>query len=337
VTSRRESAEFGRFGARSVIIYEPMRILLTGASGFVGAALLPALLDSGHEVRALVRSRERYQSTIRSLSAELSGDVELLVGDVVLAEGLARAMQDIEVAYYLIHSMEPTRGDPYPQRERRAAENFVRAAQRAGVKRIVYLGGLLPSEHTPSRHLESRREVERVIMRAVPNSVALRASIVIGARSRSFRFLVRLIERLPVLVLPAWRDNRTQPIDERDIVGMLARCATSEAVGGLTLDVGGPEALSYEEIVRRIAELMLVGRPAIGVGVSVTPIAAQLAAALTGEQAELFGPLMEGLATDLLANDDRAARLLEVPLHSFDSAVEHALRDWESREPLAAR
>jgi uncharacterized protein YbjT (DUF2867 family) len=337
-----------RFQAPHVIILGSMRILLTGASGFAGAALLPALLQSGHELRALVRDRERYQSTIRALGVEPSDEVEPVVGDALLGEGLQQAMQGVEVAYYLIHSMEPAAVDAYPStepavveaypdRERRAAQNFVAAAREAGVRRIVYLGGLLPSGRRPSRHLASRCEVERIIMHGVPDSVAIRASIVIGARSRSFRFLVRLIERLPVLVLPPWRANRTQPIDERDVVEMLARAATFEAVGGSTVDVGGPDVLSYEEIVRRIAELMLVGRPTIGIGVAATPIAAHLAAALTGEQSELFLPLMEGLDTDLLPKDSRARGLLEVPLHSFDSAVEHALRDWERREPLAAR
>jgi uncharacterized protein YbjT (DUF2867 family) len=321
-----------------------MRILLTGASGFAGAALLPTLIRSGHHVRALVRDRERYQSTLRSLDVEISDAVEPVVADALVGDRLERAMKGIEVAYYLIHSMEPThhsmepaREGPYPERERRAAENFGNAARDAGVRRIVYLGGLMPTGHRPSRHLESRREVERIIMRAVPESVALRASIVVGARSRSFRFLVRLIERLPVLVLPAWRANRTQPVDERDIVEILARCATSKAVGALTLDIGGPEVLSYEEIVRRIAELMMVGRPTIGLRVGATPIVAHVAAVLAGEQSELLLPLMEGLTTDLLARDSRVQELLEVPMHSFDAAVEHALRDWETREPLAAR
>jgi nucleoside-diphosphate-sugar epimerase len=174
-------------------------------------------------------------------------------------------------------------------------------------------------------------------MEAVPDSVALRASVVVGARSRSFRFLVRLVERLPVIVLPAWRRFRTQPIDERDVLEMLLGCATAQSVAGLTLDVGGPQILTYEQIVERIAELMLVGRPTIGLGLNATPIAARVAAALTGEQAELFLPLMEGLGTDLLAGDSRAAELLEVSLHSFDAAVEHALREWERNEPLAAR
>jgi hypothetical protein len=140
-----------------------------------------------------------------------------------------------------------------------------------------------------------------------------------------------------VLALPAWRHFRTQPIDERDIVEMLAACATNRSVAGRSLDVGGPDVLTYGELVERIAELMMLARPSVGLGVTVTPIAARLAAVLTDEQPELVLPLMEGLTSDLLPADENAPELLNVELHSFDSAVEHALYEWEKREPLAAR
>jgi uncharacterized protein YbjT (DUF2867 family) len=337
VTNRRDFADFAELGARRVII-EPMRILLSGTSGFVGSALLPHLLNAGHEVRALARSRVRFSDTLSDLSGRPGDEVELIIGDVLSGDGLARALKGVEVAYYLIHSMEPAHGDDrFAERDRLAAENFAAAARAAGVQRLVYLGGLLPHERSPSPHLASRHVVERILMGAVPDSVALRASIVIGARSRPFRFLVRLVERLPVVVLPAWRRFRTQPVDERDIIQMLLSAATNEAVGGGTLDVGGPDVLSYEEIIKRIADLMLLARPTVGLGLTATPITARLAAVLADESPELFLPLMEGLTADLLAADDRAAHLLDVQLHSFDAAVEHALGEWEMSEPLAAR
>lgn len=316
-----------------------MRILLTGASGFAGAALLPSLVEDGHEVRALARNRERFHDALASADRRaLLGEVELVVGDALTGAGLAHALREVEVAYYLIHSMEPalTR-DPFPARERLAAESFAAAARSAGVRRIVYLGGLLPRERTPSPHLASRLAVEQVLLKAIPDSIALRASVIVGARSRSFRFLVRLVERLPVLVLPAWRRFRTQPIDERDVVEMLLRCATSTQASAKSFDVGGPDVLSYEEIVTRIAELMLVGRPTIGLNFTATPIAARVAAVLASENAELFLPLMEGLTADLLPSGDGAEELLGRPPRPFDSAVEHALGEWERSEPLAAR
>ncbi len=266
--------------------------------------------------------------------------MEIVRGDVLTGEGLAGALEGVEVAYYLIHSMEDTPGSAagsFAERERVAARTFAKYAEHAGVSRIVYLGGLLPRAGRVSPHLASRAEVEQILFEYVPDSVALRASIVIGAQSRSFRLLVRLVERMPVLTLPAWRRFRTQPIDVRDTIAMLAAAARHPNVGGRTLDIGGPEALTYEELLRRIAELLLLPRPTLGVGVTMTPLIAHLAAALAGEDPALVLPLMEGLGGDLLPADDHAAELLGVELHSFDSAVECALREWEAAEPLAAR
>jgi uncharacterized protein YbjT (DUF2867 family) len=320
-----------------------MRILLTGVSGFAGAALLPRLLERGHDVRALARDRGRVERTLAhgtdgGLADVRLADLDLVIGDTLSGAGMHQAMRDIEVAYYLIHSMEPATSGSFSARERASAETFADAARAAGVHRIVYLGGPLPRKRdNVSTHLSSRHAVEQVLLDAIPESVALRASIVIGARSRSFRFLVRLVERLPVLTLPSWRRFRTQPIDERDIVEMLVACASNAYISGRSLNVGGPDVLSYGQIVQRIAELMLLGRPCVGLGVTVTPIAGRLAAALAEESPELVLPLMEGLTDDLLVGDEDAAKMLNVHLHSFDSAVEHALHEWEKVEPLAAR
>jgi hypothetical protein len=160
---------------------------------------------------------------------------------------------------------------------------------------------------------------------------------VIGAGSRSFRFLVRLVERLPVLALPAWREHRTRPIDERDVIEMLARSATNDGVCGQSLDIAGPDLVSYQQLIDRIREHMLVGRPTIGLGLTLTPIASRVAAVIAGERHELIGPLMEGLTADLLPRDDRAAELLGVRLHSLDAAVERALRECDDEGSLAAR
>jgi nucleoside-diphosphate-sugar epimerase len=234
--------------------------------------------------------------------------------------------------------MERSYNGTFGTRELAAAENFAREAGAAGVGRIIYLGGLIPVGGPGSAHLRSRLAVEEVLLRSSPCSVAFRASIVIGAGSRSFRFLVRLIERLPVLAVPGWRTHRTSPIDERDMIELLARAATSERVCGQTFDVGGPEVVSYGELIDRIANLMLVSRPTISLGrLTLTPIASRVSSVIAGEDHELVGPLMESLDRDLVPRDDRATRLLGVRLHSLDAAIEHALREWEANEPLAAR
>jgi uncharacterized protein YbjT (DUF2867 family) len=330
-----------------------MHVLITGASGFVGSLLVPRLCAGGHTVRALGRDPQRVRSALaRSSESQGVDEVEIVRADVLESdlEQLTLALAGIEVAYYLIHSIErlPGAGPSFRERDRLAAENFAAAASRAGVRRIVYLGGLLPrarqssassrelADTSISRHLASREDVERVLLAAVPDSLALRASIVIGARSRSFRLLIHLLERMPVLTLPSWHTFRTQPIDERDVIEMLAACATAQ-LPRRSLDIGGPLPLSYGEMLQTIAELMLINRPTVSLGMKLTGITARVAAAMAGEDPELVVALMEGLNCDLLLSDDHAAELLGVRLHSFSAAVEHALAEWERAKPLAAR
>jgi uncharacterized protein YbjT (DUF2867 family) len=306
-----------------------VNVLVTGISGYIGSLLATRLLRDGHQVRGLSR---------RAGAGAGHSGVPVLAGDAVTGVGLERALEDIEVAYFLIHSMEPSPNGSFAARDRAAAANFARAAQRAGTRRIVYLGGLIPAGGPRSLHLASRLEVEQTLLTATPDSVALRASIVIGAGSSSFRFLVRLVERMPVLAVPAWRANRTTPIDERDAIELLARAATSEEISGQSLDVGGPEVITYGGLIDRIREHLLLRRPTISFRrLTMTPIASRIAAAIAGEDHELIGPLMESLGEDLVAAEDRAMPLLGVRLHSLDSAVEHSLRELEATAPLAAR
>jgi uncharacterized protein YbjT (DUF2867 family) len=305
-----------------------MRTLITGVSGYVGAELAGRLRADGHVVRGFARSRERVTVAVD----------ELVLGDVTTGAGLDAALDGIDVAYYLIHSMEQGANGAFAERERDAARAFAAAAQAAGLRRAVYLGGLVPADAPLSRHLGSRLAVEHALLAAVPEGIGLRASIVIGARSRSFRFLVRLIERLPVMALPAWRGNRTAPIDGRDVLDYLARAATAPpAVAGRSWDIGGPDVMTYADMITGISDAMMVRRPALGLGFSVTPIASVVAAAIAGEDPALIGPLMESLEHDLLPRDGDAAGAFGVHLHSFDAAVERALREWERIEELAAR
>ena len=305
-----------------------MNVLVTGVSGYVGSLVAARLRADGHTVRGFARRPERVALAL-----------PVVAGDAVTGDGLAEAMDGVAVAYFLIHSMETAGDDRFAAREHAAAARFAQAAQAAGVRRIVYLGGPLPPGR-PSDHLSSRLAVERVLLDAVDDSIALRASIVIGARSRSFRFLVRLVERLPVMAIPAWGENRSAPIDERDVVTMLVRCATAEplAAGARVLDAAGPDVVTYRRLIERIADLMLVGRPTIGLGpLTLTPLASRLAAAIAGEDPGLVAPLMDSLGTDLLPTGPDAAATLTVRLHSLDAAIEHALREWEAIDTLAAR
>jgi uncharacterized protein YbjT (DUF2867 family) len=303
-----------------------LQTLVTGVSGYVGAALVPRLRREGHAVRGFARSRERVAGAGVALD-------DLVLGDATTGAGLDAALDGVEVAYYLIHSMEAATGGGFADTEHRQAERFAAAARAAGVRRIVYLGGLVPAGHPPSRHLASRLAVEEALLAAAPESVAFRASILIAARSRSFRFLVRLIERMPVLAVPAWRRHRTQPIDGRDVLELLTRAATADARHtGRAWDAGGPDVMTYGELLERIGDIMMLDRPRLRLGFNLTPVAAVVAAAIAGEDPGLIEPLMESLEYDLLPHNGDAAAAFGVRLHPFRAAVERALRDMEQED-----
>lgn len=306
--------------------------LVTGATGYIGGRLIERLRAEGRPVRAMARRPERF--------ARLGG-VEAVLGDVLSGAGLEAALDGVETAYYLIHSMEPAAGaganGDFGSRDRTAATNFARAAVGGGVERIVYLGGIVPNGTAISPHLASRLEVEDILLDALPGSTAFRASIVVGARSSSFRLLVRLVERLRVLPFPAWRDHRTSPLFELDAIEYLARAPQTPEAAGRSLDIAGPDVLTYGEMIERIADAMGVGRVPLRLGLSQTPTASALVAALVGQPVELVRPLMESLEYDLLPRDRDAQRIFDLRPHRFDRAVDHALREWEATEELAAR
>ncbi len=305
-----------------------MRILVTGITGYVGGALAPRLLDDGHDVRGLARDPSR---------CAVPG-VPCVRGDAVSGAGLDEALEGIDVAYYLIHSMEPG-NDDFAAREERSAENVAEAAAGAGVERVVYLGGPVPQDAPISPHLASRLKVEQTLLDALPGSVALRASVVIGARSRPFRFLVRLVERMPFIPLPPWSQARTQPIDGRDMLAFLARAAVVEEAAGRSLDIAGPDVLTWGQMIEGIRDSLILGRPGVRLPVSVTGVASRVAAAIAGEEPEFIATLMGSLGHDLLPRDQEAPRVLGVRPRRFDRAVEHALGEWEEMEPgsVAAR
>ncbi len=262
-------------------------------------------------------------------------------GDLLEEGTLEAALEGCHTAYYLVHSMEASAangsGGDFASRDRLAAQTFGRAAAAAGLERIVYLGGIAPAGRR-SDHLRSRLEVEDLLFTAVPGSTALRASIVIGAGSSSFRLLVRLVERLRVLPLPRWRNNRTQPIDERDVIEYLARTPSVPAAAGRALDICGPDRVTFAELVGEIAAGMGVGRMPLGLPTTMTPPASAVVAAVTGQPIELVRPLMESLESDVLPRDPHeAAEMYGLRPRSFARAVDHALAEWEALEPLGAR
>jgi uncharacterized protein YbjT (DUF2867 family) len=304
--------------------------LIVGATGYVGTLLTKALVAEGRAVRALSR---------RPPQVAPPSAVETVLGNVLNDEGLDAALEGCDVAYYLVHSMEAGAGS-FEVRDRLAAQNFVAACRRTGVERVVYLGGIEPSGPL-SPHMRSRLEVERILMEGIPGATGLRASIIIGAGSPSFRLMVRLIERIPVLPLPPWRDRRTQPIAERDVVDCLVRTPLVDATAGRSIDIVGPDALSYASILEGIAVELEIDRPGVKLSVFTAPAFAAVASRIAGSDVDLVRALMGSLNADVLPRDARAAEEMEElfgfrPL-PFVRAVRRALADWEQDEPLGAR
>ncbi|MFH7599693.1 SDR family oxidoreductase [Streptomyces racemochromogenes] len=224
--------------------------LVTGATGYIGGRLVPELLNAGYRVRALARSPERLRDH------PWAGRVEVARGDVTDGDSLDRALRGVDVAYYLVHALSA--GPGFEERDRAAARLFADRARRAGVRRIVYLGGLTPagpSCEELSPHLRSRAEVGRILLASGVPCTVLRAAVVIGSGSASFEMLRYLTERLPVMITPSWVGTRVQPIAVRDVLRYLVGSAAMPPEVNRAFDIGGPDVLTYEEMMHRYAEV----------------------------------------------------------------------------------
>ncbi len=269
-----------------------MRCLVIGATGYVGARLVPRLLAGGHEVRCLVRN------PAKAARHGWWDRVEPVHGDVADQGAVATACRDVDAVFYLVHSMD---GPGFAERDRVAASVVASAAPAAGVRRIVYLGGLQPAGSGSSEHLASRREVGELLLASGVPTAVLQAGIVVGAGSASFEMIRRLAVAAPVLPMPDRAWNRTQPIAVDDVLHHLAAClALPERVHG-RFDIGGPDVLSYAELVGRCAEVAGLPRPlALPVPGAAPRLTARAVAALTSVDRHLAGPLLASMAHDLV-------------------------------------
>ena len=303
-------------------------IFVTGATGYIGGRLVPWLLQAGYRVRCLTRSEKK----LRARDWVQHPDVEIVEGNADDGAGLAKAMVGCRAAYYMIHSMTAA-GPEYRQRDRELAETFAKAAATAGVEHILYLGGLGETGAGLSEHLTSRREVEKALrITEVPVTV-LRAAMIIGSGSASFEILRYLVERLPVMVTPRWVRTECQPIAVRNVLEYLVRALDCQAVRGQTLEIGGSDVLTYEEIMR-IAARALGLRPRWIVPVPVlTPRLSSLWIHLvTPLSRHIARPLAEGLKNRVVVTDDRARKWMPQELWSVREAIEAAVAKVRSDE-----
>lgn len=293
-------------------------VLLTGATGYVGGHLLPLLAGDG-PLRCLVRDPSRAPAAVRPYAVQ---------GDALSGDGLADALNGVEVAYYLIHSMggKNGSGEDFAARDRQAAETFGAAAAQAGVRRVIYLGGLSggADAEASSAHLRSRDEVAEILARHVPQLVHVRAAMILGPGGASFEMLRALVKRLPAMVCPRWIDTRTQPIALDDVVKALRALRDREDVVG-DVELGGAEVLSYREMMVRTARAMH-RRPPLVVRVPVlTPrLSSWWVMLVTPVDNGLVRPLVDGLREEMVVRNPPPAGINDAPM-GFDAAVRTAL------------
>jgi uncharacterized protein YbjT (DUF2867 family) len=296
----------------------PSSVLLTGATGYVGGSLLPELLHRGHDVRCLVRDEARARD-------KLPAGATLVEGDVLDAETLPPALEGVDVAYYLVHSMEGAAGDGFAARDREGALAFGAAARRAGVRRVVYLGGLEGGDDEKSEHLASRDEVARILGSHVDGLVHVRAAMVIGAGSASFLMLRSLVEKLPVMVCPRWIDTRSQPVSVRDVVATLAGLADLDADAPAEIQLGGADVLTYREMMRGYAEAAGRRPPLIVRTPVLSPqLSSYWVGLVTPVDAALARPLVLGLSAEMVVREQPPPGINDAPL-GYRDAVRAAL------------
>ena len=299
-----------------------VRVLVTGASGFVGGRLAPALVEAGHEVRAMTRRPEGY-----------SGAGTPVAGDVSDEASLRTALDGCDAAYYLVHSLDSA---DFQAKDADAARSFARAAADAGVRRIVYLGGLGDDADELSAHLRSRRQVERLLGEGGVPVTVLRAGIVIGHGGVSWEMTRQLVAHLPAMITPRWVHTRTQPIAVADVVRYLVGVLEAPEAEGRAFDVGGPEVLEYLEMLTRVAEIQ--GRRLLIVPVPLLSpqLSSRWLSLVTDVDLQTGRSLIDSMTNEVVVRDDSIRRVVPFEPMDYDQAVLTALGE-RARERRAAR
>lgn len=299
-----------------------MRCLVTGATGYIGARLVPRLLDEGHRVRALARTPGKLADV------PWREQVEVARGDLGDVDSLIEAFDGMDVVYYLVHSMGTSKN--FADEESRSVRNVVAAARRTGVRRVVYLSGLHPEGRELSLHLESRRAVGDALIDSGIETVVLQAGVVIGSGSASFEMIRHLTDRLPVMTTPKWVHNRIQPIAVRDVLHYLVAAATAPVPSSRTWDVGGPDVLEYGDMMRVYADVAGLHRRYLFVLPFLTPSIASLwVGTVTPIPSGLARPLIESLECDAVMRNSDVDTIIAPPpggLTAYRDAVALALR-----------
>jgi len=305
-----------------------MKILLTGATGYIGKRLLPVLLNNGHAVMCLVRDKQRVV-----LAESIKESVEIIEADLLEMSSLSKIPTDIDIAYYLIHSMSDSKN--YAEREKQSAINFRERLNETSVQQLIYLSGIV-NDKSLSKHLKSRLNVERELGKGKYALTTLRAGIIIGSGSASFEIIRDLVEKLPVMIAPKWLNTRCQPIAISDVVQILNSVPDNRATYGKSFDIAGPEILTYKEMLLRFAKVRGLKRIVKTVPVMTPKLSSYWLYFVTATSYKLATSLVDSMKVEVIAKNDIINKLLEITPLSYEEALKRAFRKIGQNEIVSS-